>query len=296
MASLTRAWHVLHRSVTEFFADDVLGLAAALAFYTALSISPLVLVVIKIAGVLDPGAQQHLLEQIQGHIGPEGAQVVEAILHSAETKPQTGTVAAALGLATLLFSASGVFAQLQSSLNTIWNVRARPGLGARDWARKRLLSFGMVLSIAFLLLVSLAASTVLSALFSEQTTAWSVLDQVASFAVFLVAFAAMFRYLPDVCIGWRDVWTGAAVTAALFAVGKTAIGIYLGTSSISSVYGAAGSLVVLLLWTYYSALIFFFGAEITQAYAEERHSPIVPNRHAEWVPGFRGPQAAHGTS
>jgi membrane protein len=162
--------------------------------------------------------------------------------------------------------------------------------------RKRMLSFGMVLSIAFLLLVSLVISAGISAVFSEETLVWNGLNLVASLVLFTVLFALMFRYLPDVRTQWRDIWTGAAVTALLFSVGKLAIGFYLGRSSVSSAYGAAGSLVVLLLWVYYSAMVFFFGAEITEAYAYENRSPIVPDETAEQVPqSGEDPKGAHSS-
>jgi membrane protein len=270
-------WTVLRRAVDDFSLDDVTTLAAALAFYSALGLAPLVLIVIKIASLLDPHAQDHIVAEISDFVGAKTGEVIAEIVAAADRNETTGTVAAVLGLVTLAFSATGVFSQLQTSLNRIWNTDAIPARRSIvvGWITKRMLSFGMVLAIAFLLLVSLLVSAALSAVFTQDTVFWNGLNLVVSFALFTALFAVMFRYLPDVTIRWRDVWTGAAVTAALFSVGKLAIGFYLGRSSVGSTYGAAGSFVVLLLWVYYSALVFFFGAEITEAYAHVRKAPRI---------------------
>jgi membrane protein len=267
---MRQIWEVLRRAISDFSLDDVTTLAAALAFYSALGLAPLVLIVIKIASLLDPHAQDHVVVEISDFVGAKTGEVITEIVAAADRNERTGTIAATLGLATLAFSATGVFAQLQASLNRIWSVRDETGLRIGTWVAKRLLSFGMVLAIAFLLLVSLVISAALSALFSEESVFWNGLNLFVSFALFTALFALMFRYLPDVEIRWREVWTGAAVTAALFTIGKLAIGMYLGRSSVGSAYGAAGSFVVLLLWVYYSSLVFFFGAEITEAYAHVR--------------------------
>ena len=279
------AWQILKTALSEFSDDDAMTLAGALAFYTALSLGPLILILIKISALLDPAAQQHLVEQITSLVGTDGARAVQAVIDSGERNQASGTVAAVLGLVTLAFSATGVFAQLQMSLNRIWDVRARPGQSVWNWLAKRLLSVGMILSVAFLLLVSLAVSSVLEALLASEALLWSAANLAISLGVSTLLFAAMFRFLPDVRVRWRDVWVGAGATAVLFAVGKTAIAVYLGRAAVGSAYGAFGSLVVLLLWAYYSAAIFFLGAELTQAFAAVRHSPIAPDEHAEWVPG-----------
>jgi membrane protein len=274
---------ILRRAVLDFYEDDALTLAAALAFYTALALAPLVLIVMKIAGLLDPDAQSHVIDQIAAITGGPAAQAVEGVVEAAQRDQASGRLAALLGVATLAFSATGVFGQLQSSLNRIWDVKTRPGLGLLPVLRKRLLSFGMVLTIAFLLLVSLIISAALSALFARDTLLWNALNSAASFALFTALFALMFRYLPDVQIQWRDAWRGGVVTSALFSVGKFGIGLYIGRSAVSSTYGAAGSLVVLLLWVYYSGLVFFLGAEITEAYARATGAPLLPDATAEVV-------------
>jgi membrane protein len=242
-----RTWSVLRRAVQEFSDDDGLDLAGALAFYTALALAPLVLLVIKVVGLLDPNAQEHVVAQITGFIGQQAGEAVAGIVQAANESQRAGTIATALGLGTLAFSATSVFAQLQASLNRIWDVRAKPGQGIWAWMRKRVLSFGMLLSVAFLLLVSLVISAGLSAAFTEETLVWNVLNVVISFLLFALLFGLMFRYLPDVRIEWRNVWFGAIVTAGLFSIGKFGIGLYLGITATSSAYGAAGSLVVLLL-------------------------------------------------
>ncbi|HKO90947.1 MAG TPA: YihY/virulence factor BrkB family protein [Polyangiaceae bacterium] len=273
---MRRIWDVLRRAISDFSLDDVTTLAAALAFYSALGLAPLVLIVIKIASVLDPHAQDHVVTEISDFVGAKTGEVISQIVAAADRNETTGTIAAVLGLATLAFSATGVFSQLQASLNRIWAVQSQGGLQIGAWVTKRLLSFGMVLAIAFLLLVSLVISAALSAVLSQESMFWGGLNLLISFALSTVLFALMFRYLPDVEIRWREVWTGAAVTAALFSIGKLAIGMYLGRSTVGSAYGAAGSFVVLLLWVYYSALVFFFGAEITEAYAHvwRKEEPI----------------------
>lgn len=272
---MRQIWLILRRAIDDFSLDDVPTLAAALAFYAALGLAPLVLIVIKIASLLDPHAQDHAVAEISNFVGVTTGEVIAQIVEAADRNQTTGTIAATLGLLTLAFSATGVFAQLQTSLNRIWAVGESAARGGvLHWITKRALSFGMVLAIAFLLLVSLMVSAVLSALFSQETVFWQGLNLLVSIGLFTALFALMFRYLPDVEIRWADVWTGAAVTAALFSCGKWAIGLYLGRSFVSSAYGAAGSFVVLLLWVYYSALVFFFGAEITEAYANTRRSRL----------------------
>jgi membrane protein len=206
---------------------------------------------------------------------------------AAAQKPAEGTVAAVLGAIALLFGASGVFAQLQDSLNTIWEVQPKPGRGIRGMIRDRFLSFAMVLGIGFLLMVSLILSAVLAALgawMSSVLPGPEILMQVAhfviSFGVIVLLFAAIFKLLPDVEIGWTDVWIGAIATSFLFTLGKYALGLYLGRSAVASAYGAAGSLVIVLLWVYYSAQILFLGAEFTQAYAHMYGSQVRPSPNA----------------
>lgn len=281
--------------LTEFSEDKAARLSAALAYYTIFSLAPLLIIVIAVVGFFwgnqPSGVQANLVQEIRAMLGPEGAAAIQAMLENASRPGSGGVVATVLGVVTLLVGATGVFSQLQSALNTIWDVEPLPGRGIKGIVQTRLLSFGMILGVGFLLLVSLVVTAVLSAL-SDYATGlapglellFQVLNFVVSFAIVTLLFAMIYRVLPDVEIAWHDVWLGAAITALLFTVGKLAIGLYLGNSSVGSTFGAAGSLVVLLVWIYYSALILFLGAEITQVAARHYGSRIAPSRHARHVP------------
>ena len=282
-------FNLIKESFQEWQKDGALDLGAALSYYTIFSLAPLLLVALAVAGLLwDRGQiQGQLIAQMQDLMGPQGAQAIETMLANAG-RHGSGVVASVLAVVTILFGATGVFVQLQSSLNKVWNVEAKPGLGIWSFVKTRLISFGMVLGIGFLLLVSLVVSTAVSALGKWATgllpagseTLMQVVTFVVSFAFITLLFALMFRFLPDVEIAWRDVWIGAVVTALLFTLGKFLIGLYLGKSSVASTYGAAGSLVIVLLWIYYSSQILFLGAEFTQVYATHYGSQIKPSKHA----------------
>jgi membrane protein len=225
-----------------------------------------------------------MLEQIQSLVGDQAAQGVQLVVESAGEQKSGGVVSMLIGVATMLFSASGIFAQLQGMLNRMWNVRVRSSqAGYVSWLRQRLLSLGMLFSILFLLLASLVVSAAIAAVLSRGAEAWTLLDLGLSWLIYVMLFALIFKFLPDADIEWRDVWVGAAATALLFAVGKYAIGLYLGNSALASSYGAAGALVVLLAWVYYSSLIVFFGAELTQVYARHYGAGIRPAEHAEAI-------------
>jgi membrane protein len=281
-------WRLLKQTVSEWSADKAPELGAALAFYTALSIAPLLVIVLGIVAFFfgEEAASGQLMTEMRAMVGDEGAQAIEEMIANAN-KPTEGSVATILSVATLMFGASGVFGQLQSSLNRIWGVEPKPGRGLWGMVRDRFLSFAMVIGVAFLLLVSLILSAALAAMGTVFNRLPDSLHWVAqamnfgvSFLIITLLFAMMFKYLPDVKIAWRDVWLGAALTAALFTVGKFAIGLYLGHSAMASSYGVAGSFVVLLVWVYYSAQILFFGAELTQVYANQFGSKIVPTENA----------------
>jgi len=263
-------------------------LSASLAFYTALSLAPLVLLVVGLTGLVIERQQVagQLSTQIEGLVGSAGRQLVDTILTT--TTPQSGALAAVIGIVTLILGATAVFGELQTTLNLIWEVQPAPtggvwaSLGA--WLKQRFLSLAMVFAIAFLLLVSLAVSTALAGMAkafhsTDQTLLGHVLEIAISLPVLTGLFALLFKYVPDAQIRWRDVWLGGAVSAVLFTLGKTAIGYYIGHASVGSAYGAAGSLVVLLVWVYYSSLLFFFGAEFTHAWATPQHG-VVPKPHA----------------
>jgi membrane protein len=281
-------WPFLKRTFSKWLEDKAPQLGAALAFYSALSLAPLLVIALAIAGLVlgEEAARGQIVNELQSLVGPAGGKAIEDMIRNAN-KPETGIIASVLSVVTLLFGASGVFGQLQDSLNTIWEVKPKPGRGFWGIVRDRFFSFSMVMGVSFLLLVSLLMSAALASLgiVAEglpESVQWlaQIVNMVVSFIVITILFAMMFKLLPDVKMAWRDVWLGAVVTAALFTVGKFAIGLYLGHSSMASSYGVAGSFVVLLVWTYYSAQILFFGAELTQAYANEFGSHIVPAEDA----------------
>ena len=270
---------VLKELFGGFFANDPLTQAAALAYYTALSFSPLLILLLWAVSLLGDQRQTQLIEQLQGLVGESGAQAIHDVISSAESQPSAGSIAGLISLGFLLFSASGVFGQLQYALNRVWGLEAKPGGGAMRWVRKRLVSFSTVLVIAFMLLVSLVATSVMSALFGALG---STLDMALQLLVVTVLFALMFKFLPDARIGWRDVWVGAVVTTVLFLVGKQLIALYLTKGSVGSGYGAAGSLIALLVWVYYSGLILLLGAQVTQVWARRAGSEIVPDDGAQF--------------
>jgi membrane protein len=283
-----RGWvAIVKRVFAEFGEDGAVTQAASLAYYSALSMAPLVLLALWVAALVGPWAQQSLTDEITSLIGSEGGAAVALVVDNAREQPSVGNLSGIVSLLTLAFGATAVLAQLQSAMNHIWDVRSKPKKGVGGWLRKRLLSVGMLLALLFLLLVSTALSALLSAASRIADTlpgsavVWNAVHVSLSILVFAGAFALMFRYLPDVRIGWRDVWFGALCTAVLFAIGKHLLGLYLGRGSVGSAYGAAGSLIVLLVWAYYSALIFLFGAEWTQVWARDHGRGIVPDEHAE---------------
>ncbi len=283
-------WRLIQETAMEWQQDKASRLAAALSYYAIFSLAPLIIVVIAIAGSLfgEAAARGRIIDQIQGAVGPEAAAFLQTLLQNASHGgASSGILASVLGIVALLFGSTGLFVELQDALNTIWNVTAKPNLGVKDFIRKRILSFIMILSIGFLLLLSLIASAVLSALshFAATTLSglapfWQLTNSVISLGVVTLLFATIYKLLPDVKIAWSDVWVGAGITSLLFMIGRHLLGLYLGNTAFSSTYGAAGSLIILLVWFYYSAQILFFGAEFTQVYAKRHGSRIRPNRYA----------------
>jgi membrane protein len=287
---ISNAFILLKQTFQEWLQDKAPQLGAALAYYTVFSLAPLILVLLAIVGVIfrhDPeGAWNKITQQMSYFLDPSAVEVVRSIAQKA-SQPGKSTVATIIGVALALFGASGVFGQLQDALNTIWGVKAKPGGGIWGFLRSRFLSFAMVGGVCFLLLVSLTLESVLKA-FSHYVQSVLPGGMVIAMSVYLIfdfgvvvlLFAMIFRFLPDVKIRWRDVWIGAVLTAILFAVGKWALGLYLGSGSAGSAYGAASSLITLLLWVYYSSQILLFGAEFTRVYAERAGHGIKPDEHA----------------
>jgi membrane protein len=266
-----QAWNLARRSIQGWIDDDAASMGAAVAYYTLLSLAPLLLVALAIAGVFYGGdAAQLLQRQIAQVLGESAAAGVAIILENVRTAP-SGAIPVAVGLGTALLGASTVFGELQSDLDRIWRHPRRKSRGPREFLRKRLLSFGMVVTVGFLLLVSLVASAALAVLgeygFMSRGPLAHGLEFAVSFVVVTGLFAMIYKVLPGARIAWGDVWAGAAVTSALFWIGKSAIGLYIGHAAVTSAFGAAGALVALLVWVYYSAQIFFLGAEFTREYA-----------------------------
>jgi membrane protein len=267
---------LLADAVKQWLGDNAPRLGAALAYYTVFSIAPLLVIAVAIAGFVfgEEAAKGQVYTTMQGLVGETGALAIQGMMEQASKARATGITATILGFVTLLLGASGVFGQLKGALNTIWNVEGRAGGTVKSFLVDRLFSLAMVLSVGFLLLVSLVISTMLAALaaYAERLVPltaefWQLVNAVVSFGVVTLLFALLFKEVPDTDVQWRDVWIGALFTAVLFTIGKFLIGLYLGRGTVGSVYGAAGSLVIVLLWVYYSAQILFFGAEFTQVFA-----------------------------
>jgi membrane protein len=279
---------LLKATWNDWSEDKAARLAAALAYYTVVALAPLLVILIAIVGLAfgREAAQGQIVSQIGSLVGEENGEAIQGIIANA-SRPKTGIIATVIGIATLLFGASGVFGALQDGLNTIWEVKPKPGRGLLGILKDRFVSVTMVFGVGFLLLVSLAISAGL-AVMGEYLTGLLPLPEIVlqslnfviSLAVITLLFAMIFKVLPDAEIAWGDVWVGAAITALLFTIGKLLIGLYLGKSGVGSAYGAAGAMVVILIWVYYSAQILFLGAEFTQVYANKYGSHIKPDKHA----------------
>jgi len=273
---LRRLRHVLSKAGSAWIDDHAQSMGAALSYYTVFSLAPLLLIAISVAGLVfgREAAQGAVVDQLQGLLGRQGSGAIQDLLKNV-AKPSEGVIATITGVVVLAIGATSVFAELQDDLNRIWQVPTPKKVSTWwAWLRTRILSIGLILAMGFLLLVSLAASAAFDAFAAWSTSplaAWEplvhVVNLVLSFVLTTALFALIYRFMPQATIEWRDVGIGAAVTAALFAIGKTLIGLYIGKSALASGFGAAGSLAVLLAWVYYSAQIFLFGAEFTWAYA-----------------------------
>lgn len=285
---MSRFFRTLKQAGTEWSSQNALEWGAALAYYTAFSIAPLLIIALSIVGLVYKGnSLAYIHDQIGNFVGQNAADAITGAIQSVRAS-EHGRMANIISVVVLLIGASSVFAQLQVTLNRIWSVEPKPGHFWKDLFKQRLISFAMILGISFLMLVSLIVSAVLAAMtgyfehmLPGAALLWHVLDAAVSFAVVVLLFGAIFKIVPDVHIDWEDVWTGAVVTAALFVAGEAAIGFYLGRSGLGSAYGAAGSVLILLAWVYYSSQILFFGAEFTKLYAQDRRGTVRP------IPGAR---------
>jgi membrane protein len=288
-------WKLLSATYTKWTEDHAQTLGAALAFYTVFSLAPLLLIVIAIAGLVfgQEAAQGKIIGQIQGLIGEDSAKAIQSMIEEAR-KPAAGVIATVLAIVMLLFGATGVFAQLQESLNTIWKVEEKPGEGIWKILKDRFISLLAVLGIGFLLLISLVISAGLSAVgttLDHVLLAPEFLLQIInffiSFAIVTLLFAMIYKLLPDISIQWGDVWIGATITSLLFTIGKFFIGLYLGKSDVGIAYGGAGSLAVILIWVYYASQIFLLGAEFTAVYAHSHGSRFAPSPQARMEPATK---------
>ena len=293
-------WQFLKTTINEWVEAEPFQLAAALSYYTLFSLAPLLLIAIGVAGIVfgREAAQNQIVETLQGMIGQDSAQTVQEMIQASNEKPKTGMMSTIIGFVALLFGAGGVVGQLQTSLNKMWEVTPKPGQGIWGFLRQRFFSFAMVLAIGFLLLVSLVVTAVLSSFtamlssfLGDATFVAHAVDILVSFGFVSLLFALIYKYVPDVQIQWRDVWIGAALTSILFTLGKYLIGLYIGTSGVSSTFGAAGSLITILVWVYYSSLIFFLGAEFTRVYATQYGSGVAPAENAQQMDA--APQSAN---
>ena len=284
---------LLKQTLNDFLGDRCQTMAAALAYYTAFSLPPLMVLILLMLGTfMDPAqVQGNLQDQLTTLMGSKGAEQVQALIEQAQRPSSSNALTATLGIVTLLFGATGVFGELQAALNTVWQVKPSENSGGwKKFILKRAVSFTMVLGVAFLLLVSLTLSALISAfgaIISAQfdgglsTPLLFVLDLGLSFTIFSLVFATIYKFVPDAEIAWQDVRAGAMGTATFFLIGKFIIGFYLGRSNPGQAYGAAGSLAVLLVWLYYSSMLLLFGAEFTQVWACEHGRKILPEKHAK---------------
>lgn len=288
---LANVWQWTREIVESWLDHHAPRLAAALAYYTLLSIAPLVVISIAFAGFLfgESAARGQISAQLGNIVGEQAAKGIEAVIANAHS-PSSGLTSTVIGVLVLLLGASGVFGELQSTLDVIWDVEPKPGRGIWGTVKERFISFTMVLGVAFMLLVSLILSAALSAVghffgraLPGGEAIWQVVYFCISLGIITLLFALIFKVVPDADIQWGDVWIGAAVTAALFSIGKFALGLYLGRSTVTSSYGAAGSLVALAIWVYYAAQILFLGAEFTRVQARHRGTPIRPSPNARAI-------------
>ena len=302
-------WPALKRTFSQFSENNSLRLAAALAYTAAFSLPPLLIVVIGVAGVVfgQEAVNGQVFGQLRGLLGADAAAGIQKILVNVN-QHKSGTLATVIGLGTLLFGATTFFATLQESLNDIWNLKPKPTNGLVQFLKTRVLSLGLVLSVGLLLLVSLVLSAGLAAfgdylrrLLPDVTVVlFYVLDVVLSLGLMTLMFGLLFRFLPDARVAWRDIWPGALLTAIFFVVGKYLIGLYVSKADPGSAYGAAGSIIVLLVWVYYSSLIVFFGAEFTQQLLAQSGRKVKPKDYAvgvlekELAPGQPAPAEQDG--
>jgi membrane protein len=272
-----RPLRLLLDSVRGFLDDNAASLAAALAYYTLLSFAPLLALTLWATASMGNGTQDLIVRQLALLLGNEAAAVARSVIENAENRPSMGTLTGVIGILVSLFAATSVFAQLQHSLNLIWNIESRPGNAIRFWLRRRLLSIGLRAAIMFVALVSMLASALIGVFLGKSGPVWDVINHLVTAFIFVGLFTLLFRDLPDARLPWPDALHGGLVTAILFTIGKTLLGLYLSSGQVGGAYGAAGSVVLLMIWAFYASAIFFLGAEYVQARLRQSGRSIAPS-------------------
>lgn len=268
-------------SAVEGFSDDeLMTRAAALSFYAALSFAPLLLLLVWLVSMLHPAWQGELSEALARVVGERAAEALNVVIESAKSHPKLGDLAGIIGIVVTLFGASAVFAQLQATLDRVWRVKAKPGEAVGAWLRARARAFALLGGIAFMMIISFLVSALIQALVRGEGMVWKMAEYAISVLVFVTAFGAMYKVLPDALISWSEALIGAVLTTVLFLAGKYAIGLYIQYANVGGAYGPAGAFIVLLTWTYYSSIIVLMGAELTRGVADARGKPIQPSEHA----------------
>jgi membrane protein len=282
-------WEVLKKSFTGFSDDKVTKLSGALAYYTVFSMAPLLLLIISLCGIFlgQEAVEGRIYQSLSGFMGADTAHQLQQMIKNASLNGK-GTLAAIIGVVTLLIGATTVFAEIQDSINSIWGLKPKPKMGLWKMVQTRFLSFSVIISLGFILLVSLAVTTVIDGLFTNlmshfpdvAVVIFYIFNQLFTLVIITLIFGVIFKVLPDAEIRWKDIIVGSVITAILFMIGKFAISFYISKSNVGSTYGAAGSLVIVLLWAYYSSIILYFGAELTKAYAVKYGHEIKPSSYA----------------
>jgi membrane protein len=259
------------RALWNIFEDDIFTLAGAVAFFATLSLAPLLVLLLSVTGLFSGSFHQEIISELELLLGPAASRAIDVVLTIIEEQELAGKISALISITILLFSSTAVFVQLQKAMNRIWGVQPRPGKAVKNWLKKRLVSLVMIMAIGFILILSILFKTGLSLILGDMGNMMNVLSSLGNLAVYIILFGSMFIYVPDIRPAWRDIAFGATFTALFFHVGKWAIGRYLAFTGIGSAYGAAGTLVIGLLWVYYSTLVVFLGTELAKAFTQ-RHS------------------------
>lgn len=269
---------MLKNAAMHIFEDDIFTLAGAVAFFATLSIAPLMVILLSVTGLFSASFHQEIVAELELLLGPAASGVIDVILTNIEQQEMAGRISALISVIILLFSSTAVFVQLQKAMNRIWGVRSRtsPRRAVRNWFKKRLVSIIIILGTGLLLVISILLKTALGLIFGDMGDLMSLLSTLVTILIYFILFGAMLIYVPDAKLAWKDIGIGALITALFFHFGKWAIGRYLAFSGIGSAYGAAGTLVVGLLWVYYSTLVIFLGTELAKAYAQRHGTKIKP--------------------